>query len=140
MSLYGFPKAEHLCGKTNFQQLFKEGRSYYAALLKLVCLQCPASTFAVQAGMVVPKKLFRHAVDRNRVKRLLRESYRLRKPAFQAAVGRIPCTWQLLFIYTGRELPTFQQVQKSVNVLLTNVQKKYLMQADKKNCADGTKV
>ncbi|MBP5395582.1 MAG: ribonuclease P protein component [Bacteroidales bacterium] len=140
MSLYGFPKAEHLCGKNNFQLLFKEGRAWYTASLKLLCLHRPADRMAMQTGVVVPKRLFRHAVDRNRVKRLLREAYRLRKPAFQAAVGRIPCAWQLLFIYTGRELPTFQQVQKGVNILLTNVQKKYLTEADKKNGADCTKV
>ena len=141
MRLYGFPTEEHLCGKNNFQLLFKEGRAYYhAASLKLMCLHRPAPALEVHAGMVVPKKVFRHAADRNRVKRLLREAYRLRKPDFHAAIGRIPCAWQLLFVYTGRELPTFWQVQNGVNALLTSVQKKYLAEADKKNGVDGTKV
>lgn len=136
MSLYGFPKAEHLCGKNNFQLLFKEGRSFYTTSLKLVCRRAAAAGFSMQAGMVVPKKMFRHAVDRNRVKRLLREAYRLEKPALHASLGESCHQWQLLFVYTGRELPTFQQVQKSVNVLLNSMQKKFLTEADKKIGAD----
>ena len=136
MSLYGFPKAEHLCGKNNFQLLFKEGRAWYTASLKLLCLHRPADRMAMQTGVVVPKRLFRHAVDRNRVKRLLREAYRLEKPALHASLGEGCHQWQLLFVYTGRELPTFQQVQKSVNVLLNSMQKKFLTEADKKIGAD----
>ena len=129
MSLYGFPKAEHLCGKNNFQLLFKEGSAIYLPSFKLVCRWVPAPSFGVQAGMVVSKRLFRHAVDRNRVKRLLREAYRIGKPAFCDAVGKADCQWQLLFVYTGHELPTFVQAQKL-----------YIKETVKKNGADCTKV
>jgi ribonuclease P protein component len=136
MSPCGFPKAEHLCGKNNFQQLFKEGEVCFAPSFKLVCRKVAATSFGIQAGMVVPKRILRHAVDRNRVKRLLREAYRLNKSALYATLGADCCQWQLLFVYTGHRLPTFIQVQKSVNALLSKMQTIHFRDVVKKNGAD----
>lgn len=136
MSLFGFPKSEHLCGRTCFQQLFKEGTVYYASSVKLVCHRQPASAFRILAGVSVPKKLFRHAVDRNRIKRLLREAYRLRKPSPGAFAEEAPCELWLLFVYTGHVVPSYDSVQKSVNLLLAKMEKGFLTDKGKKNAAD----
>lgn len=53
--------------------------------------------------MGVGKRHFKKAVDRNRIKRLVREAYRVRKEMLQPVLGTKPL--QIFFIYTGRELP-----------------------------------
>ena len=62
------------------EQLFTEGKSVKNFPLRMVFLQVPhTSTFPIQAAFSVPKRNFKRAVDRNRIKRLLRETYRLQK-------------------------------------------------------------
>lgn len=124
MSLFAFPKAEHLCGKNEFQLLFKEGKAYYAPFLTLLVRRVEAEAFSARVGVVVPKKKFRHAVDRNRMKRLLRESYRLYKPSFTASYDRSDFRYELLFIFTGKELLPFAEVSREVGMLLDRLQKR----------------
>ncbi len=137
MSLYGFPKEEHVCGKKDFQLLFKEGDVVFSESVRMIVRSFPAQLFRLQAGMVVPKKIFRHAVDRNRVKRLLREAYRHHKPSFAALIQKgAPKHWQLLFLYTGRELPSFQSVEDGFNTLLNKFKKRLAVESGKKNATD----
>lgn len=136
MSLYGFPKKEHLCGKTNFQLLFKEGSSYYVPSFRLVCRNVSSGSPGIQVGVVVSKRVLRHAVDRNRVKRLMREAYRLRKPVLQAMLEGNPYQWQLLFVYTGHGTPDFAPVQSAINVLLSKWLKKLTHETEKKSVTE----
>lgn len=69
---------------------------------------------AVQLAVVVSKRRFKHAVDRNRVKRLMREAYRLQKQGFDLVTDS---TLQMCWLFVGRELPTFEQVRKAVGHL-----------------------
>ncbi len=77
---FKFQKQEKLKHKKLIEKLFKEGKSVTIFPLKLFYLQCEHSgTKLIQAGFSVSKKKFKHAVDRNRIKRQLREAYRLNK-------------------------------------------------------------
>ena len=74
-----FCKAERLCGKKRIDALFASGRSLLAHPIRAVyALQDGTRPFA-SILVSVPKRHFRHAVDRNRLKRLMREAYRLHK-------------------------------------------------------------
>lgn len=130
MSLFAFPKAEHLCGKTEFQLLFKEGKAYYAPFLTMLVRKVEADAFAVRVGVIVPKKKFHHAVDRNCMKRLLRESYRLQKPSLYAAFSEANFEYRLLLIFTGKELLPFSEVNRDVCMLLSRLKKTVGQQAD----------
>ena len=123
MNLSTFPKAEHLCGKTEFQLLFKEGKAYYAPFLTMLVRRVEAPVFSVRVGVVAPKKKFRHAVDRNRMKRLLREAYRLQKPSLHAAFAEADFGYNLLFICTGKELLPFSEICTEIRLLLSRLEK-----------------
>lgn len=78
-----FTKAERLCSQAAIDWLFDgKGLSFSVFPLRIVCKAVPVETTAVPLPRLlisVPKKNFRHAVDRNRQKRLLREAYRKQK-------------------------------------------------------------
>ena len=68
-------------------------------------------------------KNFKRAVDRNRVKRLTREAYRLQKKQLQEATIQKKLQLNIFFIYTGKELPAFNIVREKVNVILNKLTK-----------------
>lgn len=77
---YTFRKEEKLKSKKLIEQLFTEGKSVSVYPVKLLYLKLEhKGLFPVQAGVSVGKKKVKKAVDRNRIKRLLRESYRKHK-------------------------------------------------------------
>jgi len=77
---FKFQKQEKLKRKKLIEQLFKEGKSVTIFPLRLFYLQCEHGGIKpIRAGFSVSKKKFKRAVDRNRIKRQLREAYRLNK-------------------------------------------------------------
>jgi ribonuclease P protein component len=119
---FSFPKKEKLKGKMLIEQLFKEGESISGFPLKLFFLKIDAPTdVKIKAGVAVPKKKFKSAVKRNRIKRLLRESYRLNKHlVFNNSEG----SFAFLILYLGKEMPDYQKVEKSMQIILQKFLKK----------------
>ena len=78
----GFPKSERIVSQKLIDELFTSGQSHSLAAFPLRAVYllreepCPA---AAQVLISVPKRHFKHAVDRNRVKRQLREAWRKNK-------------------------------------------------------------
>lgn len=74
----------------------------------------------MQAGFAVSSTKFKKAVDRNRIKRLMRECYRLQKHELTAQATRKHC--DVFFIYTGKTLPEyhdiFPKVGSAINKLI----------------------
>ena len=117
-----FPRKEKLKSKKLIEQLFAEGRSVSNYPIKLIYLktELPFDT-PIQAGVTVPKKNFKSAVKRNRIKRLMRESYRLNKAlVFNNSKG----SFAFLFLYLGKEMPDYALVEKNLKAALHKFKKK----------------
>lgn len=69
----------------------------------------------------VPKKRFRHAVDRNRMKRLVREAYRLNKHILWNALQEKNFRLTIAFVCITDTLPTFRSVNKSMRKALIRI-------------------
>ena len=81
MFTHRFPKAEHLCLRNDIDNLFSAGAKALTAFpLRVVYREVKHREGPqVKVLLSVPKRKLRHAVDRNRAKRQLREAYRLNK-------------------------------------------------------------
>lgn len=111
-----FPKNEKLKSRKRIDRLFLEGKSISNYPLKLIYLKTALpKDVKIQAGVAVPKKNFKSAVQRNRIKRLLREAYRLNK---QTVFNNSEGEFAFLFLYLGKEIPAFSDVEKSMKKIL----------------------
>ena len=81
---------------------------------------------SVQTGVGAPSRTFRKAVDRNRVKRLLREGYRLERPEFIAssvdALNKLRVN--LFFLYTDAKVISQKEIQEKIKQLLSRLSEK----------------
>ncbi|MEO1011293.1 MAG: ribonuclease P protein component [Bacteroidota bacterium] len=119
---YTFPKEERLKRKKLWDALFKRGKSVISYPIKLIYLSTALpQDVKIQTAVAVPKRNFRKAVQRNRIKRLLREAYRLNKPlVFNNSEGK----FAFLFLYIGKEMPDFEDIAKSMVIVLKKFLKK----------------
>jgi len=85
--------------------------------------QDPAAGFPLQAGFGVSSRQFKRAVDRNRIKRLGREAYRLQKQPLVDLLREKGRFLAVFFIYTGKEVPDFATVSRQIGVALQKLMK-----------------
>ena len=112
---YTFGEGEKLKSKKIIDQLFKEGKSVSQSGFTLVYFSTPLVTFyPAQAGFSVPKKNFKGAVDRNRIKRLMREVYRMNKFALYEKLVERKQQMAMMWVYKGKELPESEMVLKAM--------------------------
>ena len=113
---FSFPKKEKLTNKKVFEALFTEGKSLREFPIKLIYLSSNSKEEApIKVAVVAPKKKFKTAVQRNRIKRLLREAYRLNKPLI---FNNIKGNFAFIFLYLGKKTPGFNEVDKAMKKLL----------------------
>ena len=117
---HGFPKNERLKSRTAFAKLFSEGKSVKQFPLRMVYVPWISdSTNGLQAGFSVPKKKFKRAVDRNHIKRHMREAYRLNRLALPEFNQKLA----VLFIYIHHQKSTFVEVEAAMKRCLEHLSK-----------------
>ena len=77
----------------------------------------------LQAGFTVSTRHFKKAVDRNRIRRLMRESYRLQKNNLLNELQENHKSVAIFFIYTGNELPQYKDVFERFGSALQHLEK-----------------
>jgi len=114
-----FPKEEHLCRKKLIDELFgKQGSSFGVYPLRIIWLRSVVPTAAPPQVLIsVSKRGFKRAVDRNRLKRLIREAYRCNKYLLTEQPGGHSVA-QLGIIFTGKEKSPLAVVEKKLILAL----------------------
>lgn len=115
-----YNKQEKLKSKKRIELLFEEGRSVKAFPLRMVFLETPLplEEVSIQAGVSVSKRNHKLAVTRNRIKRLMRETYRLNKNKIDTK----GTTFAVMIIYTSRDVLSFEEINKATIKLLKRFQ------------------
>ncbi len=112
-----FPKQEKLKSKKTIEALFLEGKSISKFPVKVFYLPIDNSEVS-KAAFAVPKRSFKQAVTRNRIKRQLRESYRLHKQMLTANNGP---SFALLFLYISKDEPQYDLLESSMKALFKSI-------------------
>lgn len=119
---FSYPKKEKLKSQKLVEQLFSEGKSVSTYPLRVVFLKSEFDdNTQFKAGVSVSKRNFKKAVDRNRIKRLLREAYRLNKTEY---FNNISSCYTLMILYIGKDGTDFASLDKKMQQLLETFSKK----------------
>ena len=120
-------KAERQHRRTIIGKLFEKGsKSMSAFPLRVVYMSIEQEEGAPSASMLVsvPKRHFKRAVKRNRVKRQVREAYRLNKHILNDVLIGKPYAMVLAFIWQDKELRSTEEVNRKVKSLLSRIAEK----------------
>lgn len=116
-----FPKKEHLCGEIRINKLFAEGTAFIVYPLRVVYKLTDEDDVPLKVMVSVPKKRFKRAVKRNRLKRLMRESYRLNKCILSEKCVEKNINMQIAFNYVADLELDFKTIEKKMKVALTKI-------------------
>lgn len=118
--MFTFPKKEHLSSRKQINDTLSKGIIVFCHPFKLYyhISDSEALKEPIQFAISVPKRNFKKAVDRNRIKRLIRESYRLNKHEIIKIMDKKGQRLSLFLIYIDKNTPTFSYTEAKIKLLL----------------------
>ncbi|MDR0606140.1 MAG: ribonuclease P protein component [Bacteroidales bacterium] len=124
MNNYSFSKQERIYYRNDFQKLFSKGEYFYLYPFKCIYLWKEATAFSGKIAISVSKRKFKKAVDRNKIKRLIRESYRLKKHILYQEYANSKQSIDIFIIYTGTKIYSFRMIEEHFIELINKIIKK----------------
>jgi ribonuclease P protein component len=108
-----FTKSERLCSKVIIDDVFGTGKTIVGPSFKLIWKRAEGiQPVSVQILITVPKRNFKKAVDRNKIKRRIREIYRKNKQIiYQQAKSQ---SYYLMLIYTGKDIIEYKEAEEKI--------------------------
>lgn len=114
-----FPRGEHLKSSLAIKEVMDAKQSVYSYPIKCYYdLLEQSGRTSMQLAVTVSKKRFHHAVDRNRMKRLMRESYRLQKHLLLVPEGK--CC-RLCWIFVAKEKASFAEIHEAASSVFQKI-------------------
>jgi len=128
MPLFTLSKVERLKSKKAINRLFTTGKSFSCYPFRVVyfldqTLEGSARSQGLRFTTSVPKRNFSNAVDRNRIKRKIKEAYRLNKSALAVSQKENKVELQVMFIYTAKDALPFDTIQAACVKALKKLEK-----------------
>lgn len=119
---FTFEKDEKLKSRKQIESLFLDGKNVKSFPFRLIYHPIEfEGKFPIKAGFSVPKRNIKLAVNRNRIKRMMRELYRLNKHQYTEHLTK---TYAFMFVYMAKEELTYSELEKSFSKLITKFNQK----------------
>lgn len=121
---FTYSKQEKLKSRKLLEAIFKKGQSFTVYPIKLFYLQPEEPVdFYIKAGVGVSSRHFKHAVDRNRIKRMLREAYRTQKQPLHTVLAENGKQMAAFFLYIDKVLPEYAVLELKMQQVLAKLEK-----------------
>ena len=117
---YFFRKADKLKSRKSIDELFSKGSSFSNFPFKVIWLT-ENKEARLQVAVGVSSRNFKKATERNRIKRLMRESWRLQKEKLQLHLQEKDKQLSLFILYVGKELPEYEVVFEKIGTILNRL-------------------
>lgn len=128
--IHGFGKEEHLYLQKEIEGLFSSDKKVLSYPFRALYTATPPEDVPAKLLISAPKRRLKHAVDRNRVKRLVREAYRLNKEELFATAQASNICVHIAIIYIGDEVPDYKRTEKSIKHILRKITDEFTPQAN----------
>lgn len=118
--MFTFNKHERLCSRQLINETLTKGDVLFVHPFKLyyVISENQNNPTSLLFAISVPKRQFKRAIDRNRIKRLVRESYRLNKSSILNSLNFESKNISLFIIYIDKNIPNFETTNSKIKLLL----------------------
>lgn len=110
-----FRKSERLCSKKAIAELFENGNSFYSFPFQIIWIRTENELkHPAQVAISVSKKTFKKAVDRNLIRRRIREAYRKNKNMLYEFLGQKSIKIVFIIIFKDNSIPLYSGIAKSI--------------------------
>ncbi|MCO6476128.1 MAG: ribonuclease P protein component [Phaeodactylibacter sp.] len=125
MPTYTFQSGERLKSRKVIGSLFKEGKSFGQYPLRVIYMPVKErrSAFPAQFTVSVPRKKFPRAVARNRIRRQMREAWRLNKHQLYRALKGQEQQYAIMVIYVAKEALPYAEIERAMRQLIRRLGK-----------------
>jgi ribonuclease P protein component len=119
-----FKKSDRLCSKKLIEKLFTQGKTFLVFPLRIVWLPVQHES-SLQVVISVPKHNFHKAVQRNLIRRRIREAYRKNKQGVTEELEKKNQAMAFIIIYTGKEIATYAEIESKIILILQRLTEEY---------------
>jgi ribonuclease P protein component len=122
MKRFSFHKTERLCSEVAVSEVFISGTSLQKYPLRMLYLKTDGGSGpALKAAFTVPKRSFKRAVDRNLLKRRMREAYRLNRGDLAGVFTDKGYRMHVVFAFYSHDIATYPEIETAMVLLLNQL-------------------
>ena len=116
-------KDERLKSRKQIEELFAQGQKFSSGFFRVHFLINNSAGSALQFGISVSNKHFKKAVDRNKIKRLAREAWRLQKNELKDKLSASGKHMDIFLVYTGKTIAVYSEVVEAIRKIINKLYK-----------------
>ncbi len=117
-----YSKSEKLKSKKAIDYLFNKGKSINAFPIRAIYIEkSEQENILINVGVTVSKKNIKLAINRNLIKRRMREAYRLNNHSLKSCLKGSNLELDIMFIYSAKEILPYEKIENKIKVLLTRL-------------------